>query len=412
MSGLVIEDPVTLAVALASSNVIPGDTLLLRAGTYAANYVVPCSGNTGNYITIKPYQDERVIINGQATITGSYVRLQGLEIVNNTSRNRSASTGTVGVDALGNYNQIVNCIIRDHDQGITTSKAVTGHVYYGNLLYFNGWDSNQGHGMYPQNNAGNVKTIKRNIVFDNFGYGLHCVGSNHSVDDFAIVENTGFDNGEPRGAGYPAISNAGSSGVSNSVVYGNMTYNQTQYEGSGGATIGVGDTQNPATNASVYNNFVASTRYGITFGDGSPTITRFDGNTVYGWLSPTNILSTWADNTNPSGHPSDPIVFPASGSNIFLTSNEYDANRAQLTIYNWTLGNTVDVDVSAIFGASGTVKAYNVQDYPTDVQTLTITAGVITVNMQAANRTVATPVGWTAPATTFPQFGCLVLVKV
>jgi hypothetical protein len=42
---------------------------------------------------------------------------------------------------------------------------------------------------------------------------------------------------------------------------------------------------------------------------------------------------------------------------------------------------------------------------------LTITAGVITVNMQAANRSVATPVGWTAPAKVFPQFGSFVLVK-
>jgi hypothetical protein len=64
-----------------------------------------------------------------------------------------------------------------------------------------------------------------------------------------------------------------------------------------------------------------------------------------------------------------------------------------------------------LFGASGTVKAYNVQDYFTDIQTLTITAGVITVNMQAANRTVATPVLWTAPAKTFPQFGAFILVK-
>jgi len=54
----------------------------------------------------------------------------------------------------------------------------------------------------------------------------------------------------------------------------------------------------------------------------------------------------------------------------------------------------------------------NVQDYWNDTQTLDITAGHITVNMQAVNRTVETPVGWTAPATTFPQFGAFVLEKV
>jgi alkylation response protein AidB-like acyl-CoA dehydrogenase len=82
-----------------------------------------------------------------------------------------------------------------------------------------------------------------------------------------------------------------------------------------------------------------------------------------------------------------------------------------LTVYNQAQANTVNVDVSSVFGASGTVKAYNAQDYFSDVQTLTITAGVITVNMQAANRTVATPDGWVAPAKTFPDFGAFVLIK-
>jgi hypothetical protein len=94
-----------------------------------------------------------------------------------------------------------------------------------------------------------------------------------------------------------------------------------------------------------------------------------------------------------------------------LRGNEHDTNRANLVIYNQAEADTIDVDVSAIFGQSGTVQARNVQDYFVDIQTLTITAGVITVNMQAANRTVATPVQWTAPATTFPLFGCLVLTK-
>jgi hypothetical protein len=57
------------------------------------------------------------------------------------------------------------------------------------------------------------------------------------------------------------------------------------------------------------------------------------------------------------------------------------------------------------------VQARNVQDYFSDIQMVTVTVGKITVNMQAVNRTVATPVGWAAPATTFPKFGAFVLER-
>jgi hypothetical protein len=406
MSGLVIGDPVTLAAALASPRVIPGDTLLLRAGTYSGNYNVNVSGNAANWITIRPYQNERAIVNGQFRINSDYVRVIGLESVNNTVRDRSNTVGTVGFDCLGNYNEIINCAIRDHDQGITTGAVKTGHIYYGNLVYFNGWDTGWGHGTYPQNNAGNTKTIKRNVFIDNFGYGIHAYGGSGQVSDFIVDGNVCAENGAPRAVATTNILIGGSSGLDGLILRNNLTYKR---EGTleGRTQIGYG-TGNQALDVSVYDNYFVSPRDCLVFVDVTPT--RYDGNTIIGWANTTD-LATWTNNTNTSGHASDPVVYPTTNNQTFLTSNEYDANRAQLTIYNWTLGNTVNVDVSSVFGASGTVEAHNAQDYFTDIQTLTITAGVIMVNMQAANRTVATPVGWTAPAKTFPQFGAFVLVK-
>jgi hypothetical protein len=397
MAGLTIDNPVTLAQALASENVIAGDTLLLRAGTYSGNKVIPFSGTAGNYITIKNYPGERAIIDGKLTINGSYIKVEGLEITNSTARDRSAQVGTVGVDCLGDYNIVANCIIHDHDQGITTSAAKTGHVYYGNLLYFNGWDSNGGHGTYPQNNAGNAKTLKRNLVFDNFGYGIHAWASNGDVSNFTLDGNTCFENGAPRTSIQQNILNGNQSSFTGSVITNNRTYNKAGHGQDGRVQIGYG-VGHTALDVSVYDNYFVNDGFALVFID--ETLTRFDGNTIIGTLSGASL----GDNTQADD-------YPVSGTAIYLTDNEYDANRAQLTIYNWTLGNTVDVDVSSVFGASGTVKVYNVQDYFTDIQTLTITAGVITVNMQAVNRTIATPVGWAAPAKTFPQFGAFVLIK-
>jgi hypothetical protein len=382
-----------------------GKTLYLLGGIYNGNFTASQSGSAGNFTTIRPFPGARAIINGQMSITGNYVRVIGLEVANNTSRNRSAMVGTVGFDCLGDYNEIVNCLIRDHDQGLTTSATKTGHVYYGNLFCFNGWDSQLGHGTYPQNNVGNTKTIKNNIFIDNFGYNIHAYGGSGAVSDFIVDGNTCAESGAPRNTATTSILNGGSIGVSGSILRNNRTY---QREGifEGRMQIGYG-TGNTATGMQVYDNYLVSPSWSLVFLDA--TLTRFDGNTIIGWFDGDGVgIGT---NTNISPHPSDPVVYPTTDNQVFLTANDYDANRAQLTIYNWTLGNTVDVDVSSVFGATGTVEAHNAQNYFTDIQTLTITAGVITVNMQAANRTVATPVGWTAPAKTFPQFGAFILVK-
>jgi len=406
MSGLTIEDPVTLAAALASPRVIPGDTLLLRAGTYTGNFNVNVSGNASNWITIRPYQNERVIVNGQMRLSGSYLRVMNLESVNNTSRDRNNTVGTVGFDCLGNYQEIINCMIRDHDQGITTSRVYTGHLYYGNLIYFNGWNTGWGHGTYPQNNAGNIKTFRDNMFFDNFGYGIHCYGGSGDVSDFTIEQNICFENGAPRGIAATNILIGGSSGMDGLIFRNNRTYmREGTFEGR--TQVGYG-TGNQALDVNIYDNYLVSPRDCLVFVD--VTITRFDGNTIIGWANSAG-LDVWTNNTNISPHPSDPVVYPTTGSHITLTGNEYDANRAHLAIYNWTLGNTIAVDVSSLFSNGSVIDVHNAQDYFNDIQELTVSGGNITINMQAANRTIASPVGWSAPAKSFPQFGAFVLVK-
>ena len=48
----------------------PGDTLLVRRGTYRETVVFPSSGAPGEPITVKPYKDETVVITGCEPITG------------------------------------------------------------------------------------------------------------------------------------------------------------------------------------------------------------------------------------------------------------------------------------------------------------------------------------------------------
>ena len=137
-----------------------------------------------------------------------------------------------------------------------------------------------------------------------------------------------------------------------------------------------------------------------SYGDGNNWVSFHDNYSPDGNL---NVEAAVVDNDN---------NWTTVGNTYFLRANTYDANRANLTIYNQDAVNTVTADVSSIYSNGDTINARNVQDYFVDIQTLTVAGGNITVNMQAANRTVATPVQWTAPASTFPTFGCFVLEKV
>jgi hypothetical protein len=81
-----------------------------------------------------------------------------------------------------------------------------------------------------------------------------------------------------------------------------------------------------------------------------------------------------------------------SGSKVFLRPSTYEPGRAYLTVYNWDLDPTVDVDVSSIMapGASWTLK--NAQNpFGPAVATGTYDGGPLSIPMTAM--TPATPVG-------------------
>jgi hypothetical protein len=259
-----------------------------------------------------------------------------------------------------------------HDlPGLGLWTPATGAEMNGCLMYHNGWsapDRGHGHGIYIQNDTPE-KIIKDCIIFDSFGWGIHAYTEGGKIDNIVLDGCVCFGAGSLYGANYNNILVGGLQVANNITIRNCMTY------GAGGVNIGYNA---GANNVTLENNYFPG---GITK------------------VNVTNLTETG----NYYGS--------AIGNQVFLRPNQYDPSRANLTIYNEAMANTVNVDVSSVFGQTGTVEAHNAQDYFTDIQTLTITAGVITVNMRAANRTVATPVGWTAPATVFPAFGCLILVK-
>ena len=320
---------------------------------------------------------------------------KNIEFTDSSFIDRTSDNGHNGINVVGSGNKVINCFLRNFPQGL-----ISGHgngldlIVHGCLFYYNGWNSSNGHGLYPQNSAITYKTMTKNIVFNNGGYGFHLYGSTGGVDNFWLEGNTAFDNGTI-GYGSPLYNYhiGGTLPSTGHVLKRNYGYGASTRVGYGSGNV--------VSNVSIQDNvFDELSSMALT----TCVPIAFDGNKLYGPTSGFDVLD-WLNN-----------VYGALGAlpdAYYLEANEYNENRANLTIFNQQEeASTINVNVGSIFGQTGTVEVHNVQDYFVDIQTLTITAGVIVVNMQAVNRTVETPVGWEAPATTFPQFGCFVIEKV
>lgn len=367
-----------------------GKCLHLLDGTYQDDFVSQSSmSGQANYpITIEPYNNGRAKIDGSITWRGNNLLAKNLEIIDLDFLTRTTATsGSNPPDIPVNqgmnifpecYNIIfVNCIIHDCRQGFYVDFRAQNIEFNGCIIFNNGWigpDRWHGHGAYIQNQNGGVK-LKNCIIFNQAGYGVHAYGEIGQYLDNIIIDGcTCFKNGE-FGVGTTAnnILVGGYGIVANNVVLrNNMTYGNTK-----GVNIGY---NGGATGVVLTDNY---------FPDGikkvNATIDTETGN-HYG---------------------------PATGNQAFLIANDYDTNRANLTIYNEAGSDTVNMDVSSVFNVGDSINAINVQDYFVDIQSLTVAGdGTIPVDMQAANRSVVAPQGLTAPATTFPDFGCFVLERV
>ncbi len=99
------------------------------------------------------------------------------------------------------------------------------------------------------------------------------------------------------------------------------------------------------------------------------------------------------------------------GNASFVRANAYDANQANIVVYNWTGGSSVAVDLSGVLAPGDSYSIYaaeNILGAP--VATGTFTGG--TVNIPINGNVVAQPVGWsTTIASMRPAFGAFRLWK-
>jgi Right handed beta helix region len=295
----------------AADTLAPGQTALVRDGTYTENVRITRDGTAEKPITISNYPSERPVVQSPQPAgrlvgavqdsypfeigSASYIRVHGFVIqgaIGQSSADVYFRQGSHHIELSGNE------IRRSSDQGIFGERTTHDLQILANEIHDNGPSPiHQSHGVYLE---GVDQLIANNVVYDNhYGFGIQIYPS---ADRVLIVHNTLVDNG-----------NTGSD--------------------SGGIVLG-GDPDTTVNNTTAVNNIVAfNASAGIRsfFPD---WVMQPEGNKAYsnvGYGNPDGDFSTWQgggiDYSN-GNVVSDPHFIDRFGDEFRLKSDSPAVDRA------------------------------------------------------------------------------------
>lgn len=207
-------EPWDLGTALVAAQVRPGDTLWLHKGTYRGGFVSQLAGTPDNPVVVRGVPGKRVTIdarprderdNALFAIEGNDVIFRDFEVTCSDPLRETKIAGSWPQDirrgslhVKGSRISLVNLVVHDLASGFGFWSEGEGGEIAGCLIFNNGWqgpDRAHGHAIYAQNAKG-TKRLRDNIIFHQFGYGIHVYGSEKaSLKGFEIDGNFCFDNG-------------------------------------------------------------------------------------------------------------------------------------------------------------------------------------------------------------------------
>ncbi len=216
--------PWDFATALgAVAQIMPGDTLWVRAGIYAGEFESLLEGTEDAPIYVRPYPGEHVRIDSVReasdelrsglTVSGAHTWFFDFEVMSSASttyrggeEDRPTPSGG-GVLLRGPFVKVIDFVVHNNTMGFSTSVGSTGGLAtgaesYGGASFANGFrqfgsSRDHGHGAYYQNvHENEPQRFERVTVFDNFSQSMQCRSSSgaQKVDRFIIAGNF-FDGG-------------------------------------------------------------------------------------------------------------------------------------------------------------------------------------------------------------------------
>lgn len=444
-----LEDPWDLPTALRQpSLVVPGSVIWLRGGHYGNGKTYFTSNLTGSPelpIVLRQWPGEQAVIDGSLVVKGAYTWFWGFEVTSSqtdrTGDQFNPAAGTLdGVQAFGPFTRFINMVVHDTREGFGLWTPAEGAEVTGCIIYNNGWqgpDRGHGHGIYAQNRDA-TKLIRDNIIFNQFGIGIHGYGSAKAfVRNFDVERNIVFNNGV-----------LARDGRTDNIFF-----------GSGGSLAGIRLEENHTYHSPAAN--IGTSRLGWNFGGQNEDVTvlnnyfiggylslelrnwaqvKFRGNTIYSASAAGVYLQTrdsksyewdgnhyfglgrfflsgqsmnWAAWRGATGFESG-SQFSAgapSGVWVFLNRNRYEPHRGHLVVYNWNHQSTVDVDLSSFVADGASFEIRDVQNY----HSAPVVSGRYTgrtVALAMTNVAVEQPLGHVpnSPGHTAPEFAVFVVI--
>ena len=196
----------------------------------------------------------------------------------------------------------------------------------------NGWNGSDagvsfGHGIYAQNNTG-TKLLQDNILFNQFGYGIHIYTEDSGMWNFIVTGNTVVNSGQGDGMDFQV---GGLQPVENLVFTENMSYRSP---GRRGATARLGYGPGPKNSgAMVTGNYLVGKLLLVSW-----KMITFSGNTIL-------------DSSLPKS------------TSVFVEPNRYEPGRANIVIYNWGDQEAVPVDLSKVLLPGDRYEVRNAQNF-------------------------------------------------
>jgi hypothetical protein len=446
-------DPWDLATALKQPPTVqPGDTIWLLGGKYGDGktyFISQLTGRPQVPVIVRQFPGERATIDGSLIVNGAYAWYWGFEVTSSvtdrTGDHSNPAAGTLdGVEVNGPYTKFINLVVHDTREGFGVWTPAEGAEVYGSIVYNNGWqgpDRGHGHGIYTQNQNAQ-KHLGDNIIFNQFGVGIHAYGSAKAfVQNYLVDRNIVFNNG--------ALSTDGRTdnilfGVGGSLAGLRFESNYTYHTPS--ANIGtsrIGWSYGGANQDVVLQNnyFIGgyislevrgwtsmnvsgNTFYSATFAGiylqlpspHKPNALTWDENTYYGpeqfyLQGQRRSWDAWR-----AGMPIDAkskyAPSPPAGVWSFVNPNAYEPGRGNIVIYNWDKKSSVEVDVSPILQAGANFEVRDAENFfSPPVLSGAYKGGTIRIPMTGL--TAAQPNGAVPnpPRHTAPEFGAFVVIQ-
>jgi hypothetical protein len=449
--------PWTLSEALSGEKSIgAGDTLWLLSGVYRGGFSCELRGKAGAPVVIRGRGRVTIDLTPQDAkssalfdVKGEHLLFRDLEFTSSHPLRQSGEKGSWPADikrgsisARGSHLTFANLVVHDLAQGFGfwgNEESGEGGEIYGCLIYNNGWsgpDRGHGHGIYAQNARG-VKRLRDNIIFNQFGYGIHAYGSEKAfLRGFHIERNVLFNNGSLHRPDHRAsdLAVGGSCPMQDIIVSGNYTF------GGGGLRLGYGlDVVNRGITVKdnviggssrfsaigqmtlVGNQFVAPGTL-ISWDEGGDQKIIADNNEYVRTtreFAAFNITAAGKTRGEPydkwrayigEGAGSRYVEAKPEGIRVAVKRNSLESGRAHIIVYNWDRAPKVQVDLADVLKKGQRFRIVSAQNY----YGTPVVAGIFdgaAVSLPMAPVPAIRPVGMAdyAMPVTEPEFGVFVL---